>query len=441
MASSRDVNAVPAGLTVVPSVRSVDRALVGLRVKGRYRIVSELGVGPFGRVCLAEDETGDQEIAVRFLPRELVDLFQATRVRRRVGRPIAEAPLAHPALVRVLDFGEAENGQPFVAMELAHGRRLSDILTEGPLDVGVALRLAIDLGAAVETLHNMGQIHGALRPRNVMVGKEGRVKLMDVELAGLRDVQAMQGILADEPPAAYLAPEQIRQVLVTEAADIYAFAAIVYEMLCGRPPFQAKTRDALLSKHLAETPIRLRRRRRAVPTSVESVIALALSKAPEPRPPMQKIVNCLWQEAHHPATRWKRKAAIIGGAVAAAIAAAVGWVLLGPVPSPPPPPLARPAPADVPLLSKDPSPETRTAPTLGTVTPAAPPAAPATPPSAPAQASPPRRAERQEQRRVPQTPEGSASERPAASSNSDDPDPGAFIDWILEQRAAARRGR
>jgi len=451
---SSDVTARPAGLTVVPPIRPVDRAPVGLRVKGRYRIVSELGAGAFGRVCLAEDETSGREVALRFLPPELADSFEATHMRRRAGPSIVEASSAHPALVRVLECGKAEHGQAFVAMELAHGRRLSDILSEGPLDMNVALHLAIDLGGAVEVLHNMGHVHGALRPRNVMVSQDGRLKLMDVELAGLRATPAMEGIVADEPPPEYLSPEQIREVLVTETTDIYAFAAIVYEMLCGRPPFQATTREAVLAKHLTKAPIPMRRRRHAVPASVEAVIALALSKVPEPRPPMQTILNCLWQEANHPASRWKRKAAIIGGgALAASIALVAGWVWLAPAPPAPPPvaspepaPAAARAPVGAPATSRDPSTETRTAPTLGTATPAVvpPSAARETPPSAPtpaSPASPARRAERQEQRRAPQTPAAPASERPAAASDTGDPDPSAIIDWILEQRAAARRGQ
>jgi hypothetical protein len=181
------------------------------------------------------------------------------------------------------------------------------------------------------------------------------------------------------------------------------------------------------------------------------VVALALSKVPEPRPPLQTILNRLWEEANHPATRWKRTSAIIaGGALAVSIAAIAGWALLPPIPSAPPP-LARPAPAPAAQQAPVPAPvtssaspaEPRTAPTVGTAMPAVVPAAAAraTPPAAPAAASPPRRAERQEQRRVPQAPAKPANERPAASSDAGDPDPSAIIDWILEQRAAGRRGQ
>ncbi len=452
---SKDVKAVPTRLSAVPSVEPDNRAPVGLRVKGRYRVISELGTGVFGTVCLAVDETDGHEIAIRFLPRELVDLSRPRPTKRRADQSpadqsIIDASTAHPSLVRVLEFGQAETGQAFAAMELVHGRLLSALLSEGHLEVTTALRIAIDLGGAVEKLHNLGLVHGALRPSNVMIGSDGRVTLMDVELTAVRAAQAVNGIMIDEPPPEYLSPEQIRQVLVTETTDIYAFAVILYEMLCGVPPFQGETRDAVLAKHLTETPMPMRQRRRTVPVSVEAVVALALSKVPEPRPPIQTILNRLWEEANRSTIRWKRRGVIIGGGVlATSIAALVGWSLLTPRPSSPPPP-ARPTPPAVveqapipaapPTSSASPT-ETRTEPSPEKATPAVVPSSEARPkpPSAPPLTSPPRRVERVEQRRTPQTPASPASERPAASSNTDDPDPGAVVDWLLEQAAARRK--
>lgn len=412
--------------------------------KGRYRIVSDLGAGAFGNVCLAEDEATGHEVAIRFLPRGLAGMPNAAQTRQRTGGSIVAASTAHPALVRVLELGDAENGHAFVAMELVQGRRLSEIVSEGPLDVSAALRMAIHLGGAVETLHNLGFVHGALRPRNVMVLKDGSVKLMDVELAGLRDAWAMRGISADESPSEYLSPEQISGLPATEESDVYAFAVILYEMLCGVPPFQAETRGAVLEKHLTETPAPMRRRRRTVPGSVESVVSLALSKQPALRPPMQNILNCLWEAANGPATRWKRRAAITGGvALAASIAVVVGWGLFAPAPSAPPP-LARPAPPTatqrVPVGAPEPSSaftaETRTASPLGAATPAVVPSAPAraTPLSPPPPVSPPRRAERREQSQLPQAPAGPARESSDASSKEAS-EFDAAIDWLLERSA------
>jgi len=312
--------------TAAPVVELDDRAPIGRRVQGRYRIIGKLGAGAFGAVCAAEDAATGHRVAIRLLPRGLARAPQVARTIVRLGQSIVEASTSHPGLVRVLAFGQTEHGRPFVAMERVRGRRLSEILSEGkPLAVRAALRLALDLGGSMETLHSMGLVHGALRPCNVMVLEDGRVKLMDVELACLRDSESMKAVVAAEPPAEYLAPEQIRQAPVTDKADVYAFAAILYEMLCGVPPFRAATREAILQKHLTEAPVPMRRRR-AVPASVESAVALALDKQPEVRPFMPDLLNHLWSEAHRPAPRWKRTAVIVcGAAVAVSVALLMVW--------------------------------------------------------------------------------------------------------------------
>ena len=294
---ARDVRKDPAGATPAPVAGPNDRAPIGLRVQGRYRIVGELGASAFGQVCLAHDEATGHRVAIRFLPRSLVGPSYDAQAIQRVGRSIVAASTSHLGLVRVREFGETDDGRLFAAMELVAGRRLSEILSAGPLDVGTALRLALDLSGPVETLHNMGLVHGALRPCNVLVLEDGHVMLMDVELAGLRDARAPDGVIAAKPPAEYRSPEQIRRAPVSEKTDVYAFAVILYEMLCGVPPFRASTRESVLVKHLAETPEPMRLRRREVPGSVERIVAQALDKQPEQRPLIQDVINLLKVEA------------------------------------------------------------------------------------------------------------------------------------------------
>ena len=171
----------------------------------------------------------------------------------------------------------------------------------------------------------------------------------------------MKALVAAEPPAEYLAPEQIRQAPVTDKADVYAFATILYEMLCGVPPFRAATREAVLQKHLTEAPVPMRRRRRAVPVEVESVVALALDKQPESRPFMPDFLNSLVAEAHRPTPRWNRTAVIVrGAAVAASVALLMVWgpLVLRSLASRPPVQPAQPsaiaeAPASVPSPSSE----------------------------------------------------------------------------------------
>ena len=390
---SSDAREGSTGPTAVPSIESGDRAPIGLRVQGRYRIVRALGTGAFGSVCLAEDESTGHQVAIRLLPRWLAAPPHAAQAVLRRGRSIIAASAAHPGLVRVHEFGELETGGIFAAMEFVEGRRLSEILSGGePLDISAAIRLALDLGGSVETLHNMGLVHGALRPCNVLVLEDGRVKLMDLELAGLRDARPTDGALVAKPPAEYLSPEQICRAPVTEKADIYSFAVILYGMLCGVPPFQAETRDAVLEKHLTEPPPPMRPRR-AVPASVESIVTQALDKQPGLRPLMQDVLNRLWSDAHRPTNRRIRTVAIVGGAaLAASLVVVVAWSLLALRPSGPrplaqpaaPPPTSAQAPGSSPPTSSAraaaPPPATTTAPAKPAAAPS--PAAKATPPSA-----------------------------------------------------------
>jgi len=308
-----------------------ERTHIGRLLRDRYRIVGELGSGALGTVWAAEDQVTAQRVAVRFLPRAFAAAPNVFRAVRSMGRSIAAASAGHPGLVRVLELGEAEPGQPFAVMELLEGRRLSDIMGGGKaLDVGRARRWALALGGAVEALHNIGLVHGRLRPRNVMVLPDGRVKLMDVEVVGLLDTSTPPNVLdLDLSPAEYLSPEQIRRAPVTEKTDIYAFAVIVYAMFAGAPPFEAATRDAVTAKHLTEPPPPMSRPH-ALGTA-ERTVMQALEKDPELRPWMYEMLNGLWEETNvREINGWNRTAAIVGGGALAASIAALGiWVLLG----------------------------------------------------------------------------------------------------------------
>jgi serine/threonine protein kinase len=318
-----------------------------LRVRGRYRVVGEIGAGAFGTVCVGEDESTGHRVAIRFLPRNFANTPQAAQAVLRMGRSIVAASTSHPAMARVLEIGELDAGRPFAVTEFVEGRRLSEVLSgHTPLEVHAALRLALELGGAIETLHNVGFVHGAISPRNVMVLEDGRVKLLDVELSGLRDAREVQGLVNVDPPAEYLAPEQILKAPITEKTDIYAYGIILHELLSGAPPFQGSTRDAIFSKHLKEAPVPVHRLREGVPPSVSRAVTLALYKQPEARPLMGDVLNLLWTGAHGPAPRRRRAAVIAGGSALAVLAVgAVVWgslALRAPTGSPPAQPTARP---------------------------------------------------------------------------------------------------
>ena len=338
----------PVGPAASPSAQRGERFASGLRVRGRYRVVSEIGAGAFGTVCVGEDESTGHRVAIRFLPRNFANTPQAAQAVLRMGRSIMAASTSHPAMARVLEFGELDAGRPFTVTEFVEGQRLSEMLSgHTPLEVHAALRLALELGGAVETLHNLGFIHGAISPRNVMVLEDGRLKLLDIELSGLRDAREVQGLVNVDSPAEYLAPEQIQKAPITEKTDIYAYGVILHELLSGAPPFQGSTREAIVTKHLKEAPVPIHRRRDGVPASVSRAVTLTLYKQPEARPLMGDVLNLLWTGAHGPAPSRQRGVLIAGGAALAvvAIGAVVGGVLAlrAPTSSGSTQPIARPA--------------------------------------------------------------------------------------------------
>ncbi len=317
-------------------------------MRGRYRVVSEIGAGAFGTVCAGEDESTGHRVAIRFLPRNFANTPQAAQAVLRMGRSITAASTSHPAMARVLEFGELDAGRPFTVTEFVEGRRLSEMLSSHTaFEVHAALRMALELGGAVETLHNMGFVHGAVSPRNVMVLEDGRVKLLDVELSGLRDAREVQGLVNVDSPAEYLAPEQFQKAPITEKTDIYAYGVILHELLSGAPPFQGSTREAIAAKHLKEAPAPIRRERDGVPASVSRAVTLALYKQPEARPLMGDVLNLLWTGAHGPAPKRTRAVTLAGGSALAVLAiGAVVWGALAlrtPTGSVPAQPTARPA--------------------------------------------------------------------------------------------------
>jgi serine/threonine protein kinase len=390
--------AAMANTTIVPA----DGLRRHPRLNSRYRIVSELGSGPFGPVYIAEDTTTGNPVAIRPLPHAAARA-RGGDVLERISPGIVAASAAHPALVRVLDTGRADSGRPFVVTEFVEGRRLSDVLTSGPpLDVPAGLKMALELGGAVETVHNMGLVHGAVRTRNVMVLAEGRVKLMDLELAGLRDAPTVR--LAGEGPSAETpAAEHLRDEVITEKTDVYSFASIVYEMLCGTPPFDTVTADA--SRQAPQRPAWPRDSRAKIPRSVRRIIEDALSEEPQRRPFMSQLLNRLvLKSSIAPGSR--RRIAIVGSvAVATVIVGLLSWGLRTPRET----------------LVTAPTQVTTLVPASSVV-------------ATPTQQSPTSRRKIAPPRAESTRPTTAAvPTHPPASGNDEDYDPAAVIDWVLNE--------
>lgn len=259
--------------------------LIGQTIKGRYRVAKKLGTGGMGTVYLAEQVNIGRKVGLKVLHREYAEEEEFVRRFRHEAR--LAASLNHRNVIVVHDFDQADDGSLFLAMEYVDGRSLRDVIKEGPLDVGRALRLGIQIAEGLRAAHRAGVIHRDVKPENIMLLGEGEeIKLMDFGISRLKDRAAMtqltrSGVIMGTP--AYMSPEMIERGEVSERSDIYAFGIMLYEMLSGAVPFRAPTPSGVLMKHLRETAVSVRKLQPEIPPSIEQVVMQAIEKKPQSR--------------------------------------------------------------------------------------------------------------------------------------------------------------
>ena len=300
-------------------------------INGRYRVTDTLETNADGVVYVGEDLTHDRQVLLTVLSKEArADGEFVSAVRDQVYR-LKKPENAHRAILTVYECGVTEEGEFFVALEAAAGRSLRDVLDQrGAFDPGSTLRVAVQIGEALETLHHNGIVHGALRPESVLIVKDEDgtevVKLRGLELASARWTTA--GLrLRDQALLPYLAPEQIEHAETSEAADVHALGLLVQELLTGDRP--------------SGTGPRLRPAGQ-LPTTIGRIVAKALDVRPQGRyANVSLMVNDLWSAASEPAKSEspsvthvldERRAAFRRRAhsdIGMAVALVVGLVLVG----------------------------------------------------------------------------------------------------------------
>ncbi len=220
---------------------------------GSYRIESRIGQGAMGTVYRASGDDRSEPVALKILRAELA---QDPEYRQRfLHEARAATTITHPHLVTVLDAGEVE-GLPFLAMPLVAGEPLDVVLrARGPLRPEQVVRIATEIGSALDALHAAGLMHRDVKPANILIEPDGRSALTDFGLAkgetGYQTVTAAGMIVGT---VAYVAPERIRGERATPASDVYALGCTVFECLTGAPPFAGPTQMTVLVGHLQEEP-------------------------------------------------------------------------------------------------------------------------------------------------------------------------------------------
>ncbi len=217
----------------------------------RYRIVSLLGKGGMGEVYRADDLVLKEPVALKILPRHLGErrgVLEALRNEVKQARSVS-----HRCVCRVHDIGEVD-GRPLLSMEFIEGEDLGSLLRRiGQLPAPKALELAIQLAEGLETAHEQDVLHLDLKPANLMINRKGNVKISDFGLARLSSAAANEHRIAGTP--AYMAPEQALGQPLTKRTDIYAFGLILYEMLTGRRPYEARTLEDVQKFHQSESAL------------------------------------------------------------------------------------------------------------------------------------------------------------------------------------------
>jgi serine/threonine protein kinase len=228
------------------------------RTIAHYRVIEKLGGGGMGVVYRAHDEKLDRDIALKVLPPGLL-ADEAARKRFR-NEALALAKLNHPYIATVHDFG-SEGGVDFLVMELVRGVPLSRKLQDSPLDEAQTRRLGAQLAEALAAAHAQGVIHRDLKPDNLHITPEGRLKILDFGLAKLfqpdteidrtqsiSDTSSVSGTLP------YMSPEQLRAEAVDARSDIYGAGAVLYEMAAGQRAFPENQPTRLIDSILHSSP-------------------------------------------------------------------------------------------------------------------------------------------------------------------------------------------
>ncbi len=258
--------------------------LVGKVLADRFEILERVGDGGTGVVYRAKQLSVDRIIAVKVLGAHVSTDPQWMKRFQNEAR--AACKLEHPNTVRVLDFGQTREGLLFIAMEYLHGRSLrAEIERSGRMQPVRVLQIVSQISASLAEAHMMGIIHRDIKPDNVflvdMKGGGDMVKVLDFSVAksDSPDAQLTRvGVVFGTP--AYMSPEQGRGIPLGPASDLYAVGIVAYEMLTGRPPFQATIPTEVVMMHLRNAPPPMQ----GVPPALASLVMRTLEKDPKRRP-------------------------------------------------------------------------------------------------------------------------------------------------------------
>ena len=251
----------------------------GTIVGDRYEILEKVGVGGMAEVFKGKDHKLNRFVAVKVLKEEYRD--NEAFVKKFKEEAQAAAGLAHPNIVNVYDVGD-ENGIYYIVMELVEGITLKNYIErKGRLTIKEATSIAIQVSAGLEVAHNNHIVHRDIKPQNIIISREGKVKVTDFGIAKATTSQTTTSTAMGS--VHYASPEQARGGYVDHRSDIYSLGVVLYEMVTGRVPFDGDTAVTVAVKHLQEEMVPPSTYSSDIPYSLEQIIRKCMEKSPDRR--------------------------------------------------------------------------------------------------------------------------------------------------------------
>ena len=260
-------------------------------IAGRYELGKLVGSGGMAEVYIAQDAVLRRKVAIKVLNEDLANNKKFLARFQQEAR--SASSLTHPNIVKVLDAGEdsvtdadgTEHVRAYMVMEYVEGLELSKLVARGPLKVPEAVRVAGEILSAVEFAHSAGIVHCDIKPDNIMITRQGNVKVLDFGIAraaaaAFDDLAQTTSVLGT---AAYFSPEQAQGKKVDARTDIYAIGVVLFEMLTGKVPFEGDTAVAVAHQHIHAQPVAPSTFNTKVTPALDAVVLKALSKAPKDR--------------------------------------------------------------------------------------------------------------------------------------------------------------
>jgi serine/threonine protein kinase len=258
---------------IIPTMRQIF-------IDDRYLLGNLLGVGGMARVFMARDRLLNRDVALKILRDQYAENKQFVERFRREAQ--SAAALSHPNIVSVYDWGRSQDGTYYMAMECVPGGTLKErISSEGPLTLGTAADLGIQIAKALEVAHERGVVHRDVKPQNILLNASGQAKVADFGIA--RAVGAMATTAISQTGLVmgtvnYISPEQAMSEPVGPQSDLYSLGVVLYEMLTAKVPFEAETLIGVCMKHVNEPPHPPKKLNPRVSDGMEVVVLKLLAK-------------------------------------------------------------------------------------------------------------------------------------------------------------------